>query len=564
MNRRNFIKLGALGTVPLFVGWNTAFTNSLATNLTCEELHDRVMVVVMLQGGLDSINYLIPEKYRTFYDQARPNIGVKNPLMLDTERGLHPELAGLKAMYDNGEVAFVDAVGYDNTSGSHFASTDIVMAGGDITNIPRGGLTGRMMESIYPQYPTGYPNGDNRHPIALQFGSMSLANLMLNSKSTPMGLTQFDDVSDFHGLVSSVGGSLADITASGKYKAGLDHVIATELASNAYANNLLAAWNKGSNSVTYTEQYPNQVLRYNTSPFAGSFKAIARLIDGGCDTRLYVIQINGNAFDTHSQQVGQFDALLFHLSNGIAEFTQDLKASGNYDRVLGMTMSEFGRQVFENSGGGTDHGTYWASTLFGAGLKGGLYGDPINLLAFQNNRVTQKNFDYREIVNVVARDWLGFDKDRMDFSGLSDYDNTTLDFIAGSSKAPQGCYTNNPPPPDPEPPVFIQAPDYDVQLHNPDTSPPNPPLPEDFDVVVYPNPTSGTLNISVTGDNLKTVVAIITNITGKVVFRDQLTGVDDYSFEVYTQKMAKGLYFYEVRAIIGTDTFSRSGKLTFN
>lgn len=519
MKRRDFIKLGALGSVPVLVGWNTAIARALQTQIACGELHDRIMVVIILPGGLDSINFLIPTKYTSTYRNMRPTLAVTNPINLTNEQGLNPELQDLKALYDKGHLSFVDAVGYEKTSGSHFTSMDLVLAGGGGHMFPsKGGTTGRMMESIYPHYPVAFPNGDNRHPIALQFGSLTTSNIMLNTKSTSMGLTQFDDVSDFHNMITSVGGPMVDLTGKHEYKRKLNYVRDTIKASNAYANNLLDAWNKGKNYVTWRETYHGTNFQYPTNMFASGLKATARLINGGCDTRLYVIRPEGNLFDTHSSQELNFNTLIYYVSTAISDFMEDIKQGGQDHRVLGLTLSEFGRQIQENSGSGTDHGTFYASTVFGSSLNGGLYGAPMDITKSQYNRVSNKNFDYRELLYVFAKDWFGLDKNRMEHSELDQFQNTNLDLISGSQKAPSGCYN---------------------------TFSTEPPLESNVNLVVYPNPSNGIFRIKTGGFNAanKHLIEVFT-LDGKKIFGTSYSLVANVDNEVHLR--AKGIYVLRV------------------
>ena len=76
------------------------------------------------------------------------------------------------------------------------------------------------------------------------------------------------------------------------------------------------------------------------------------------------------------------------MASGIKNFYEDLASAGYDDKVLGMTISEFGRRPYENGSNGTDHGSASPTFLFGAGLNGnGFVGDhpDINASAWDNN-----------------------------------------------------------------------------------------------------------------------------------------------------------------------------------
>ena len=87
---------------------------------------DRVLVVLSLSGGNDGLNTLIPYGNPKYYDY-RPTLGISEDQMLpiNDELGYHPSMVEHKRMYDEGNVAVIQGVGYPNPSTSHFRSMDI-------------------------------------------------------------------------------------------------------------------------------------------------------------------------------------------------------------------------------------------------------------------------------------------------------------------------------------------------------------------------------------------------------------------------------------------------------
>jgi uncharacterized protein (DUF1501 family) len=67
------------------------------------------------------------------------------------------------------------------------------------------------------------------------------------------------------------------------------------------------------------------------------------MIAGGLPTRVYYASQGG--FDTHAGQIGAHDRLMSWVNDAISAFVADLKQQGNFQRVLLMTFSEFGRRV---------------------------------------------------------------------------------------------------------------------------------------------------------------------------------------------------------------------------
>ena len=60
----------------------------------------------------------------------------------------------------------------------------------------------------------------------------------------------------------------------------------------------------------------------------------------------------------------------------VKAFVDDLREQGNFDSVLLMTFSEFGRRVAENANGGTDHGAAAPMFVLGSRIKSGLLETP--------------------------------------------------------------------------------------------------------------------------------------------------------------------------------------------
>ena len=85
-----------------------------------------VLVVLQLSGGNDYMNTVIPYA-DPIYRDFRPTVGIPEDavLHLDDKIGLHPSMGPIKDMYEQGNVAIVHGVGYENSPRSHFRSMDI-------------------------------------------------------------------------------------------------------------------------------------------------------------------------------------------------------------------------------------------------------------------------------------------------------------------------------------------------------------------------------------------------------------------------------------------------------
>jgi uncharacterized protein (DUF1501 family) len=91
----------------------------------------------------------------------------------------------------------------------------------------------------------------------------------------------------------------------------------------------------------------------------------------------------------------------------VKAFVADLKAQGNFERVLVMTFSEFGRRVAENANNGTDHGAAAPMFVIGNKIKAGLLGKYPSLApADLVNGDLKYTTDFRTVYAAVLEQWL--------------------------------------------------------------------------------------------------------------------------------------------------------------
>src|SRR5262249_24738944 len=123
IDRRVFIKssgvaLATFATTPSFL-LRTALAQT-------DRPKSRPIVVAIFQrGAVDGISMVVPHG-DPHYRSVRPQIAIQSPLNLDGFFGLHPSLDSLKAIYDQGHLAVVHAVGSPDNTRSHFDAQDFM------------------------------------------------------------------------------------------------------------------------------------------------------------------------------------------------------------------------------------------------------------------------------------------------------------------------------------------------------------------------------------------------------------------------------------------------------
>lgn len=411
MDRRSFLKsgLGAIGAMHLGdLGFPNAFAASPAAFRAPGTRHNngRVLVVVRLDGGNDGLNTVIPLDRLDSLARARANILIPESklLRLTETTALHPAMPGLHKLYQDGDLRIVQSVGYPNHNQSHFRSTDIWFTGSDSNQVLESGVLGRYLDTRFPGFPSGYPNEDQPHPPAIQIGSTLLT--LLQGKDAGMGMA-ISDPSRVYALQPD------GIDAAPDTPAGHELEFIRQMASQTrqYGDAVKAAMAKGANR---SDLYPATGNR-----LADQLKAVARLVAGELETPVYVVSMGG--FDTHSGQVEQSDTaagghanLLRQLSEAVAAFVDDLRLLGLRDRVVGITVSEFGRRILSNASLGTDHGTAAPMFVFGKPVAGGIAGTSPDIPSAATARDNvPMQFDFRSVYATLLADWMQVDPARM-------------------------------------------------------------------------------------------------------------------------------------------------------
>jgi uncharacterized protein (DUF1501 family) len=439
MKRRNFLKkLPVAVSIPFTLSgipMKVMAANPLA-RLAQQADSDRVLIILQLHGGNDGLNSLIPIEQYDLYYSRRANIAIpkqnslRKAILLDStlptadQIGLHPDMQAMKAMYDAGKVNLVQGVSYTNNNGSHFRGRDIWFMGGGFDDYYPSGWVGRYLQQEYADlgsYPDDFPNVDMPDPLGIEMGND--VSLIFHQQGNIPTSISLNDPQGFAQLVEELEGFKdKDIDPRGKpplsvanspYWKELNWILSLEQKSDEYAQRLYEVYLAGgSSNVTYPEVYPFNAPRGSLrNPLSAQLKLVARLLAGGCKTKVFMVKIGG--FDTHAQQVESYDptmgahaALMYHVSTAMKAFQDDLKARGLEDRVLTVTTSEFGRRIHSNGSYGTDHGTGGPIFIFGKGVQPGVVGTVPDMT--QDNIGMQ--YDYRQVYANLLKDWMLVDK----------------------------------------------------------------------------------------------------------------------------------------------------------
>lgn len=412
MKRRTFLKTAAttaaaspilLGGLPLRAQSNL----SLLAQMPSLD-NDRILIIVQLFGGNDGLNTMIPADDDEYY-RMRPGIAVpkKDAWNKVGDIYLHPALAlgskgGVARMLEMGTLALVQGVGYPNPNLSHFRSTDIWLSGinsSDPNVRLDTGWIGRYLEQRYPDFPASLPE----HPLSVQFGG-SFSLTLLSSKGR-MGI-EVTDPSGQRGVGSQLD-TLDPESTGTAYEEEYGFIADIASRSNKYAQAVKNAYAAGKGQLRG---------EYGGDGFGRQMASVAALIAGGLKSKIYVVSMGG--FDTHVTQQyegnsGTHPSLLARFSDAVAQFTNDMTRLGQADRVVGITVSEFGRRPHENGSLGTDHGAAGVQFIWGTMVNSGVFGNPFDLKNLNANGDLNYEVDYREVYAEILTDWFGLSMAQM-------------------------------------------------------------------------------------------------------------------------------------------------------
>lgn len=498
MKRRQFIQTGSLVSLPILLGGmevTAVSRSSLFSMVNADD--DKVLVLIQLNGGNDGLNMVIPLDQYSGLTSVRGNLVLpeSSVLSLTDLTGLHPKMTGLKTLFDEEKLAVIQSVGYPDQNRSHFRSTDIWTTASDSDEYLTTGWLGRYLDLKYPGYPVGYPNEEHKDPFAITLGTV--VSETCQGPSTNFSFALVNEAS-----IRIIEETVAAPSEPGCYGEEVDFIKTSIKQSNSYATQVLQAFDQGNSTVTYPDNNLGRQL-----------KTVAGLISGGLKTKIYVVSIGG--FDTHANQVligdtenGNHATLLQTVSDAVLAFTKDLESLGVHERVMGMTFSEFGRQIRANNSFGTDHGTAAPLFVFGSCVDSKVFGqNPV----IDDNIAPQEGvpmqFDFRSVYATMLVKWLGASEDQIRDVLFNDFH--ILPFIKGCEQTSSVV----------------------------DTS-------QDWAVEVTPNPASDYIYCKLDGDGGTTRITIF-NGTGALVetVMERTLAGGEQSIPVNVSGYASGSYF---------------------
>lgn len=381
LQRRSFIKTTALASAALLTPklWSSSYT-------TLSPKGNKVLVVVQLSGANDGLNTIIPTTNDAYY-KARPTLGIRKDkaLRLTDDIGIHPSLSAFKQLYDDGNLAIVNGVGYPDNSRSHFRSMDIWHSASQSGEYLNSGWIGRYLDQVNKNSTSNTRALEIDDLMSLALKGKDNFGLAFRDPKRLMSTTQAP-------FIKSIAKSIHAL----EHEQTVDYLYQTLTNIVDSAAHIFDEANIGASKGIYP-----------TTEIAQNLKIISSLILSDIDTKVYYLTLNG--FDTHTDQLGRQNRLFDQLNGAVEAFTKDLKQNNRFDDVLLMTFSEFGRRLNQNGSGGTDHGAASCMFLAGGGLKNkGVLNDIPSLTDLHQGDL-KHTVDFKSVYATILKNWLQAD-----------------------------------------------------------------------------------------------------------------------------------------------------------
>lgn len=347
------------------------------------------LLIVQLAGGNDGLDTVIPYADDA-YQAARPTLARRegDVHVLDSYRGLHPELRRLTEEYHAGHLALIEGTGYPDPTRSHFSSLDVWHAADVRGRQVTEGWVGRL--------------------CAARFAEVKDSNLVVHvGNDVPYSLHSTTHPPTSFVLARSYrwAGNEREVAAY-EEAAPLREGTGSGSSQLDLLRRALADGQASSSAIRRATASYETTVDYPGGPFGAALRDVAGILNGDIGSRIFSVELDG--FDTHADEFQRRRILMRQLDTGLGAFLEDMRRTEAGRNLVVMVFSEFGRRVVENGARGTDHGTAAPMLVAGAAVKGGLYGAHPSLTELEDDELRYTT-DFRSVYGTLISNWFGAD-----------------------------------------------------------------------------------------------------------------------------------------------------------
>ena len=355
---------------------------------------DPVLVILQLTGANDYLNTIVPYTNGLYWDnRTKVNIPEDLVVPIDDELAFRSDMDSFKGLYDQGKLAIINGIGFEDSPRSHFRAMDIWHTC-EPDKIGIDGWVAKVIRDLDPggenvlkgvNFGQGLPRAMTMRGVSVtSVNHLATYGVFSSIRSSEQERAQLLD--SFARMYAPAIGTGPTMEYLGQ--TGLDAL-------------------KGADIIKVAPELYSSTVEYGNTAISTALKDVAQVHLAGLGTQVFYTSYG--PFDTHFNQSGSHAKLWIDVSEAVDGFFADLREHDAGENVVMMVFSEFGRRVRDN-GTGTDHGAAGVAFAIGDRVKGGMYGAYPSL---KPEDLTQgdlaPSYDFRGFYSTLVDKWLGLD-----------------------------------------------------------------------------------------------------------------------------------------------------------
>lgn len=388
MNRKEFLQLTSLASAGIALSPYTSVARSLNAQLFPDEDY-KALVCIMLNGGNDSYNMLVPINDGSYkhYLKSRSGMALKESSLhrlniTDSKQqsfGLHASMPRTAELFNNNKLSFIANIGTlvkpttrENYLDNSFDLPLGLMSHADqsrhwLTSVPNQrvnyGVGGRIADLVQ------HKNQNHKIPMNISFAGSNY--FQVGKKTNEYAITQNGSV----GLRVNEKTNELDAVLYKSFNRMLERNYSDPF-KQTYMDILRQAQGNHDNFKQATKDTAVRTS-FSDSTFSQELKMVAKTIASakklGMKRQTFYVLYHG--WDHHGELLENHSNMLGVLDNGLYEFYAALDELNITNSVTTYTVSDFGRSLTSN-GNGTDHAWGGNSIVMGDKIEGGkIFGD---------------------------------------------------------------------------------------------------------------------------------------------------------------------------------------------
>ncbi len=410
ISRRHFLGVASCAALGSTTMLNSLFNLSMANTLSAPDRLNpntgdyKALVCILLAGGNDSYNMLVPRTGTAYtdYAAARSNLALISGDLLPLnytdgqgrQFGVHPAMPEVQSLFNNNKLAFLTNVGtlVEPATKTQVLNKTVPLPKGLLshadqiqqwqTSIPQSrearGWGGRMADVINSQ------NAGANISMSISLGGTNVFQAGQNT-------TEFAITNRGNG---SVGIHVYDSPAfyDQIIKSGVDSLLNMQyqdIFRQTYASKVNDAQGQHEEFSTAIGGVAPFATQFSQNPVSQDMQMIAKTIAArdvlNMKRQTFFVIFGG--WDHHDEVLNNQQAMLGVVSSALGEFQAAMEELGTADCVTTFTISDFARTLTSN-GNGSDHAWGGNVMVMGDDVNGGtIYGDYPTLALGSNQDV---------------------------------------------------------------------------------------------------------------------------------------------------------------------------------